>query len=157
MKTLACCVTAFLLLASMGPSTAADGASRVYPDVAGAPSDVAAAVQAAAQQGRRVLVDFGANWCGDCKILDANFHRPENAGLLRDHYILVHVNVGDHGIDYNADLAARYGIPLNKGVPALAVLDGQGHVVFSQKNGEFESMDRVAPASVHEFLERWKN
>jgi len=149
-------LSALFFLAS-GAHAAAEGESRLFPDVARASSDVAAAIQTAGQQGMRVLVDFGGNWCGDCKVLDANFHRPENLALLRDHYVLVHVNVGDQGIDHNVDLAARYGIPLTKGVPALAVLDGQGRVVFSQKNGEFESMRRLDPVSVHEFLEHWKN
>lgn len=140
----------------LAPAAAAASEGSTYPDAARASSDVAAAIRKAQQQGRRVLVDFGANWCGDCKVLDANFQRPENLALLRDYYILVHVNVGDRGIDQNLDLAQRYGIPLKKGVPALAVLDAQGHVVYSQKNGEFESMDRVDPGSVHEFLLHWK-
>ena len=72
------------------------------------------------------------------------------------HFVLVRVNVGDKGIDHNIDLAQRYGIPLNKGVPALAVLDSDGRVVFSQKNGEFESMSRMDTRSVNEFLTRWK-
>jgi hypothetical protein len=41
-------------------------------------------------------------------------------------------------------------------VPALAVLDSDGRVVFSQKNGEFESMSRMDARSVNEFLTRWK-
>jgi len=41
-------------------------------------------------------------------------------------------------------------------VPALAVLDAKGKVVYAQKNGEFESMRGMDPASVHEFLDRWK-
>jgi hypothetical protein len=46
---------------------------------------------------------------------------------------VVHVNVGARGIDRNFDVAKRYGIPLGKGVPALAVLDGDGRVVYSQR------------------------
>jgi hypothetical protein len=64
--------------------------------------------------------------------------------------------VGNHGIDHNMELAQRFGIPLAKGIPALAVLDSDGRVVFSQKNGEFESMSRMDPRSVNEFLTRWK-
>jgi len=41
-------------------------------------------------------------------------------------------------------------------VPALAVLDADGRVVFSQKNGEFEAMSRMDPRSVNAFLARWK-
>jgi len=131
-------------------------ANPLYPDPAKAPSDIAAALVQAASSHKRVLVEFGADWCGDCKALEENFHRPENARLLTSGFVLVHVNVGYHGIDHNVDLAQRYGIPLNKGVPALAVLDSDGHVVYSQKNGEFESMRGMDPQSVNEFLTRWK-
>jgi thioredoxin 1 len=68
---------------------------------------------------------------------------------------VVHVNVGEKGIDSNFEIAERYGIPLRKGVPALAVLEGDGRVVYSQKNGEFESMRRMDPRSVHDFLLAW--
>jgi len=138
-------------------ASAASSEAASYPDTANASADIATAIQRAAKLDRRVLVDFGANWCGDCKVLDANFHRPDNLALLREHYVVVHVNVGEKGIDHNEDLADRYGVPLKKGIPALAVLDKQGHVIYSQKNGEFESMDRVDPESVHQFLLRWAN
>jgi thioredoxin 1 len=132
-------------------------AETVFPDPSSAESDVAAALKVAAGAHKRVLVDFGANWCGDCKVLDQNLHKPENAALLAAHFVLVHVNVGEQGIDHNADLAQRYGIPLNKGVPALAVLESDGRVVYSQKNGEFEAMRRMDPNSVNEFLTRWSH
>ncbi|MEO7742761.1 MAG: thioredoxin family protein [Usitatibacter sp.] len=135
---------------------AAMAAGPVYPDVASARADVDAALAQAAKGGKRVLVDFGGNWCGDCKVLDANLRRAENAALLDKHYVLVHVNVGDKGIDNNFDIAERYGIPLKKGVPALAVLENDGRLVYSQKNGEFESMRTLDPKSVQEFLDRWR-
>ena len=144
---------AALTLALLAPSSWAD---QVFPNPASARADIDAALAQAASSHKRVLVQFGANWCGDCKALDENFHKPENAALLSSHFVLVHVNVGDHGIDHNLDLAQSYGIPLSKGVPALAVLDADGHVVFSQKNGEFEAMHRMDPRSVNEFLVRWK-
>jgi thiol:disulfide interchange protein len=102
-----------------------------------------------------VIVDFGGDWCIDCRVLDIHFHRPENAELLRRHYVLVHVNVGDSGIRENFDVAERYGIPLRKGVPALAVLDGDGRVVYSQRHGEFESMRHMDARSVTGFLRQW--
>ena len=105
---------------------------------------------------RRVLVDFGGDWCTDCKILDINFKKPENAALLKDNYVLVHVNVGAKGIDENLDVGERYGIPLKKGVPALAVLGSDGKVIHAQKEGEFESMRSMDPKSVNEFLEKWR-
>ena len=145
---------AALLLATVLPHAAA--AAPLYPEVARASADIEAAQQQAAREGKRVLVDFGGDWCTDCKILDINFKRPENAALLASRFVVVHVNVGAKGITDNFPVAERYGIPLKKGVPALAVLDAKGQVLYAQKNGEFESMRSMDPKSVNEFLERWK-
>jgi len=87
---------------------------------------------------------FGGNWCLDCHLLDLYFHDPGNASLLAANYVLVNVNIGEY--DRNLDLARKYGIPLSKGVPALVVLDGAGHVLYAQRNAEFENM-RVQDAS----------
>ena len=45
---------------------------------------------------------------------------------------------------------------LGPGVPALAVLDASGKVLYSQQSGEFGDMRYMPPASVTEFLHRWK-
>jgi hypothetical protein len=47
-------------------------------------------------------------------------------------------------------------VPLDKGVPVLAVLDANGTVVFSQQHGEFESSVKIGPEDVTAFLEKWK-
>lgn len=116
---------------------------------------IATAEAEAAKTNKRVIIDFGGNWCGDCKALEAYMHKPENQGLLSANYVLVKVNVGDDGITQNFDLAQHYGIPL-KGVPSLAVVDPQDHVIYSQANKEFADMRHMDPSSVHEFLEQWK-
>jgi len=147
---------AVMTIAAAAFAWASHAAGPLYPDTARAEADVAAALEAAAKGGKRVLVDFGGNWCGDCKVLDLHLKKPENAAILEARYVLVHVNVGDKGIDSNFALAERYGIPLKKGVPALAVLDSSGRVLYSQKNGEFESMRAMDPKSVHDFLVKWQ-
>jgi thioredoxin 1 len=130
-------------------------AGPLYPDVSRASADIDAALAAAANTGRRVLVDFGGDWCGDCKVLDATLRKPENAALLHSKFVVVHVNVGDKGIDHNLDIARRYGIPLKKGVPALAVLESDGRLVYAQRNGEFEPLRKMDPQSVNDFLRKW--
>lgn len=136
-------------------TSAAFGQFRnVYSDTADAHAEIRDALARAAHEHKRVLLDFGGNWCGDCQVLDIYFHREPNADLLAKNFILVDVNVGKY--DKNLDLAKKYDIPLQKGVPALAILDAQGHLLFSQRQGEFESMRRMDPNSVTQFLERWK-
>jgi len=126
----------------------------IYPDGARAAQDIAAAVARAGKEKKRVLLDFGGNWCGDCKVLQFYFHTPANRSLLEANYVVVPVNIGQY--DENLDIAARYGIPLARGVPALAVLDSSGQLVYSQRNAEFEAMGKVDPAAVTAFLLQWK-
>jgi thiol:disulfide interchange protein len=153
------CSRAFLTMlaasATLLSAGAAHGAEQIYPATTNAAADIDAALQQAAGSRKRVLIDFGGNWCGDCIVLDRVFHEPQNALLLQQRFVVVHVNVGERGIDHNLDIGERYGVPLGKGVPALAVLDSSGRVVYSQKNGEFESMRRMDPKSVNDFLVRW--
>jgi thiol:disulfide interchange protein len=125
-----------------------------YPPPEQAAADLAAGLRLAAAQHRRVLIDFGGNWCPDCRVLDGYFHDADNLPILDSGYVLVHVNIGLR--DRNLDIAARYDIPLGKGVPALAVLDSDGTLLYSQKTGEFEAMRRMQSSSVTEFLNRWK-
>ena len=55
-------------------------------------------------------------------------------------------------MDANLDLARKYGVPLEKGVPALAVLSDKGTLLYSQRGGEFEAMRRMESSSVTSFL-----
>ena len=136
------------------PATEEPGQALIYPEGAQAGKDIAAALAKAAKEKKRVLVDFGGNWCGDCQVLQIYFHDPANRALLEQNYVLVPVNVGRY--DENMDIAAKYGVPVSKGVPALAVLDASGQVIYSQRNAEFQAMRRMDSASVTAFLLQWK-
>ena len=59
-------------------------------------------------------------------------------------------------MDANVDLAAEYQVPLRRGVPALAVLDEHGQLLYSQKNGEFEDMRNLTSQDLTKFLLQWK-
>jgi thiol-disulfide isomerase/thioredoxin len=126
----------------------------IYPPPKQARADLAAALTDAATTHRRVILDFGGNWCPDCHVLDIYFHDSANGPILAAGFILVHVNIGQ--LNENLDIAKRYRIPLDKGVPALAVLDTDGGLVFSQTSGEFEAMRGMRSSAVTEFLTRWR-
>ncbi len=133
----------------------AQSASReIYPDPSQARADIAAAIKTASASHRRVLLDFGGNWCGDCQVLDYYFHDPGNLAILNANFVLVHVNIGH--MDENVDIARKYDIPLERGVPALAVLSETGKLLYSQKKGEFEAMRRMESSSVTGFLVQWR-
>ena len=152
MKTIKFLALAALLAMSVGQarSTGRD----IYPDPTQAKADLAAALKTAAATHKRILLDFGGNWCPDCQALDIYFHDAANRPLLEANFVLVHVNIGH--MDANLDIAQQYEVPLHKGVPALAVLDEHGKLLYCQKSGEFEAMRRMESSAVTQFLIQWK-
>ncbi len=126
---------------------------HLYPPIEQAPEDVQKALAEAARTHKRVILDFGGDWCPDCQVLDIYFNQSPNKELLDKYFIKVNVNIGHE--DANIDLAHKYGVPV-QGVPALAVLDRHGKVVYSQST-EFSDMRYMAPQSVTDFLNKWKS
>ncbi len=127
---------------------------QLYPPPEEAQAEISSALAAAAKDHKRVLLVFGGNWCYDCHVLDATFRSKAFAPIVNANYHVLHINVGNY--DVNLDLADKYQIPLKKGVPSLAILDPDGKLVVSQKQGEFESTVRIGPEDVLEFLKKWK-
>ncbi len=117
---------------------------------------IADALKQARAEHKRVILDFGGDWCGDCQVLDIYFHDEMNSALLEKNYIVVHIFIAST-MDNHIDVATRYGIPIKKGVPALAVLSASGKVLYSQRTGEFEDMRHMDVTSVNEFLKKWKS
>jgi hypothetical protein len=125
----------------------------LYPASADARAEIYEAEGKAAKEHKRVLLVFGANWCYDCHVLDLAFHRPEFVPVVTS-YEVVHVDIRPDG-KKNADLAQQYGVPLDKGIPALAVLESDGKLLVSQKNGEFENARAMTPEALLAFLNKW--
>ena len=128
---------------------------HLYSETASPTADIAAALKQARHEQKRVLLDCGGDWCGDCQVLDIYFHQQPNLRLLEDHFVLVHVWIGHQ--DHNLDIAAKYGAQPEHGVPTLAVLGPSGNVLYTQDPHEFSSMRYMESSSVTDFLNRWKN
>jgi thiol:disulfide interchange protein len=150
------CIVPWIVVASAQshPAVPVIVPQHIYSETAKPAKDIAAALALASSQHKRVILDFGGDWCGDCQVLDIYFHQPPNAALLDQNFILVHVWIGQ--MDHNISLAKKYGVPIDKGVPALAVLAPDGRVLYSQQTGQFNDMRHMESSSVTEFLEKWK-
>ena len=127
----------------------------LYPATADAHGEIKEAEEKATREHKRLLLVFGANWCFDCHVLDLAFQRPELASTLAANYEVVHIDLGPEE-EKNSDLVREYEIPLNKGIPALAVAESDGKLVVSQKNGEFEDARALTPEALAEFLNKWE-
>lgn len=142
-------------IAALHPALAQAGYPMVnkqlYSETANPSADIAAAVKQARREHKRIILDFGGNWCGDCQLLDIYYHQSPNAKIIAQYFIIVHIDIGH--MDHNVATAQRYNVPITKGVPALAVLDSDGKLLYAEHDKEFE---HTSPEAITAFLNRWK-
>ncbi len=140
-----------LPLALMMAAAAAQAAEPpAYDEGADARADIAKALSSAAGSQQRVLVVFGANWCGDCKVLDSAFKSGATAAFIEARYRVVKVNVGR--FDRNVDVAQSYGVPLKSGIPAVVILSKQGLPVFATRAGELADARKLGDPGILAFF-----
>ena len=145
-----------MLLATAVAAVAGD---NPYDEKADAKAEIKQALTEAATSKIPVIVVFGANWCPDCRSLDLAMHRGATAQLLADHFKIVKVNLGGRGeqkgtFAANGDLAKLYGVPLEKGIPALAILSANNEVLYATHEGELEDARHMGDQGIHDFFQR---
>ncbi|CAD5371355.1 Thioredoxin family protein [Rubrivivax sp. A210] len=146
LKRLAALLTAFLALAASAAGTA------IYDESADAKAQIAAALRAAGGSRQQVLVVFGANWCGDCRMLDTAFKSGASAALIAARFKVVKVDVGR--FDRNVDVAETYGVPLKKGIPAVVLLNAEGRPAAATRSGELADARKMGDQGIHDFFTR---
>ena len=138
-------------------SIASNAALRVplpYPyDVdADAGSQVNSAFTRARQTGKRVLIDFGGNWCPDCRILAGVMNLAEVKAFVEKHYEVVTVNVGY--FDKNLDVVRRFGIEKLKGVPTVVIAES-GMTLNVTNSADLSNARAMTPQGIADWLARW--
>ena len=102
--------------------------STPYDESADADAAVKAAFIRARKSHKRVLIDLGGNWCGDCRILAGVMDLPDVRRFVDGHYEVVSVDVGR--FDKNLQIPARFGFTKRLlGVPTVLIVSPRGHVV----------------------------
>jgi thioredoxin 1 len=125
---------------------------QLYATNADAVTEIREATATAGKDHKRILLVFGGNWCTDCHVLDNAFHQPTIAPLLNSNFLVVHVDIGKY--DKNLDVAKKYHVDLEKGVPSIAVLNSDGSFLYS--TAEFEKARVLSEEDVLQFLDKWK-
>jgi len=81
-------------------------------------------------------------------------HKAELASIIEQNFVIVNVDIGRH--DKNSDLAEQYKVPLKHGIPALAVLDSGGHLLYAMDQGQFADARHMSYESIRAFFEQWR-
>jgi thiol:disulfide interchange protein len=101
-----------------------------------------------------VLIDLGANWCADCRILQALMDRPEIHDFLAPNYVVVVVDVGR--LNRNLQVPARFGITDRlEGVPAILIADSDGKLVNAGHIFALVETRHMTPQEIADWLARW--
>ena len=129
----------------------------IYDPKADGEKQIAEAIERAARDNKRVLVQFGANWCIWCHILHDLFDGDkEIARTLLYEYELVLVDIDKvNNVRHNETVNARYGDPVKHGVPVLVVLDADGKQLTTQTSEPLEEGDHYNRDKVFAFLKEW--
>jgi thioredoxin-related protein len=106
----------------------------IYDEKADGAKQIADALAVAKKENKRVLLQFGANWCGWCHKLHKLCQTdPDIAAKLKDSFNVVWVDVNK---GHNGDINKKYGNPAGLGLPAIVILDADGNRVRIREVGQ---------------------
>nr|WP_321984600.1 thioredoxin family protein [uncultured Lichenicoccus sp.] len=123
-----------------------------YDTPAAAHDAVDAAVRQAKQSGRRVLIDFGANWCPDCRMLAGVLREAPVQPWVAQNFVPVSVNV-DH-FNVNMDIARRYGVVV-KAIPTVLIITPDGKLLNADGTLTLGNARTMSSQAVVDLLGKW--
>jgi thiol:disulfide interchange protein len=124
-----------------------------YDEKANAAALMAEAFAKARRSGKRVLVDFGGNWCPDCRILAGVLNLPEVRAYVTKHYEVVTVDVGR--LNRNPVRAERLGIRELSGVPTVVIADASGKPLNITNSADLSNARGMSPQGIVDWLAQW--
>jgi protein disulfide-isomerase len=130
--------------------TVASAAEHPYNETADAKADIKQAL--ATSTNTPIVLVFGANWCPDCLALNKAMTQGASATLLSRDFKIVKIDVGH--FDKNKDVAESYGVPLENGIPAVAIISPQNQVLYVTKEGELANAGTMSDDGIYQFFKR---
>lgn len=119
------------------PAAASPAKKALYDESADAKQQIAEALTRAKAENRRVLIQWGGNWCPWCirlnEVMTSDKHLRKE--ILYE-YDVVHVDAGKPK-GKNLDLAKSFGAEIN-GFPFLTILSADGKPVANAETEQFE-------------------
>lgn len=151
---------AFILMAASSPAAPptlppgpAAPVQAPYDTEADAHAQVEAAFATARATGRKVLLDFGGNWCLDCRMLAGVLAVPAVQSWTDQHFVTVMIDIGRR--TKNLDIAQKYGVPI-VGVPAVGVFTADGTLLNPGGVEALADARSWLPQAVVDLLASWQ-
>ena len=123
------------------------------PTELAARGEISAAIERAVGSNKRVMVVFSAEWCRDSGALLETLQHDLLVPLLDAGFETVTLDVGNR--DRHREIAEGWGIDFGVGIPAVAILDGEGELVTATAKGELASARSLTTIEVATLVHRW--
>ncbi len=156
-------LAAAMFLAAASATSAEEGAKKlgppsIYDTKIDGDKQIAAALVKASRDNKRVLLQFGADWCIWChRMHDLLESDPQISKTMLHEYELVLIDIAEvDGMKHNAQVDSRYGRPTRHGLPVWVVLGADGRQLTTIQTEPLESGDGYDTAKVLDVLNRWK-
>lgn len=134
------------------PLTAAAVPAHPYDEAADSQADVAQAIARAAATHKYVLLDFGGNWCPDCRITAGVMALGSVEGWVDKNFVTVMIDAGR--MNKNLDIAQTYDVKI-KAVPTIIVLDAEGHMLNAGNPTALSDARSMTPQAIVDTLAGW--
>jgi thioredoxin-related protein len=133
------------------PVFSAEQPAGIYSSHKNPAEEIKSAGIKAANDCRRILLIFGADWCPWCNRLSHLFDENEKiAAALKNDFILVKVDLSRW--DRNLDLVEKYKVNRKAGIPSFVLLDSKGEWIKFQDTGVLEDGKGYSEEKVLKFF-----
>lgn len=138
------------LFSFQGPDAVFDTTELPYLESADAGAVVSAGREQALENGRFLMVTFGANWCLDCRTLHHHLQSDEVKEFTEGIFDFVNVDVGK--FNNNKDVAADLGVDLTRGIPVAIFFSPEGNMIGTTNEGQLEPARYYSSKQILKFV-----
>ena len=121
-----------------------------FHDIKVTPAMLDDALSGARTQHKLLMVEFGANWCGDCLALSRHFEQGETRDYFEKHFVLFKVDVGE--FNRNLETAKLLGVDINQGIPTAVFFAPDGNRIGATNGGELGPSQKYGSNQILAFL-----
>jgi len=130
--------------------TLLDSSQLPYDGNEDAAEEVLNARNTASEDGKFLMVTFGANWCLDCRTLHLILNSDEVQSYTEDTFQFINVDVGK--FNQNRHVAEELGVNLARGIPVAIFFGPEGQVIGTTNDGQLEPARHYTSKQILKFV-----
>ena len=134
----------------------AANSGELYLPSEDAMADLSAALDAARNSNRLLLVMMGANWCHDSRALASRVYEEPLGTTITEHYETLFVDVGY--LENGRDVITRLGSPVYYATPTVLIVDPvSGQVINASNRHQWANAASISMEESLEYFQQFAN